>query len=275
MTISTASLTLARRLERAEATANAAFVEARARVAPSVGAAWIEVAGAYAMFDGPHSPLTQTFGAGLFDRFEAPEFAAAEAFFDSRGAATHHEICSLASEATTRLLHNRGYTAIERSTVLIRDTRPSQVPRDSGITVRRVAPDEIAQWARVSALGWSSAGPEVSAFVEQLGSIMGQARGTHCFLAEEHSQPIAAAALNISDVALLAGASTIPSARGRGAQRALLEARLAFAAGQGTDLAMIVTEPESASQRNAERAGFRPAYGRTKWQRPARLTADA
>jgi hypothetical protein len=75
-------------------------------------------------------------------------------------------------------------------------------------------------------------------------------------------------AVGATPVALLAGASTIPSARGRGAQRALLNARLLHAAAQGVDLAMIVTQPESGSQRNAERAGFRPVYSRSKWERP-------
>jgi hypothetical protein len=59
-------LALSRRLERTEASANAAFVEVRARVAPQSGAQWIEVAGTYAMYDGPRSPSTQTFGLGLF-----------------------------------------------------------------------------------------------------------------------------------------------------------------------------------------------------------------
>lgn len=55
------------RLERTEARSNADFVETRARLDPSVGAAWIEVGGAYAMFDGVGSPLTQTFGLGIFE----------------------------------------------------------------------------------------------------------------------------------------------------------------------------------------------------------------
>ena len=58
--------TLSRRLERAEASSNASFVEAHARLRPEAGAEWIEVAGAYAMFDGVHSPCTQTFGLGIF-----------------------------------------------------------------------------------------------------------------------------------------------------------------------------------------------------------------
>jgi GNAT superfamily N-acetyltransferase len=69
-------------------------------------------------------------------------------------------------------------------------------------------------------------------------------------------------------VAVLAGASTVPAWRGRGAQGALLRARLAHAASIGCDLAMMGAAPGSASQRNGERAGFRIAYTRIKWGRP-------
>lgn len=43
---------LSQKLERTEARSNADFVETRARITPESGATWIEVAGAYAMFDG-------------------------------------------------------------------------------------------------------------------------------------------------------------------------------------------------------------------------------
>ncbi len=66
-------------------------------------------------------------------------------------------------------------------------------------------------------------------------------------------------------VALLAGASTIPEGRKQGAQLALLESRLRYAAEQGCDIAMMCALPGSASQRNAERQGFRIAYTRIKW----------
>ncbi len=77
---------LACRLERAEGLACARFVEARARLAPDSVAQWIEVAGAYAMFDGPRSPSTQTFGLGLFQMPAAADMDALEAFFHDRGA---------------------------------------------------------------------------------------------------------------------------------------------------------------------------------------------
>ncbi len=69
----------------------------------------------------------------------------------------------------------------------------------------------------------------------------------------------------LDGVALLAGASTIPDARRQGAQLALLEARLRYAADEGCDLAMMGAQPGSASQRNAEQHGFRIAYTRLKW----------
>jgi ribosomal protein S18 acetylase RimI-like enzyme len=58
----------------------------------------------------------------------------------------------------------------------------------------------------------------------------------------------------------------VPEGRRRGAQQALLDARLRAAAARGCDLAMVVTAAGSASQRNSERNGFKVAYTRTKWQ---------
>jgi hypothetical protein len=261
-------MALARRLERAEAMANAAAVDARRELQPQIGADRIDVAGTYAMFDGPASPLTQTFGLGLFESFLDREFEEVEEFFAKREAPTSHEVCSFAALETLNLLSVRGYSPIEASTVLVRPTSAVAVPDSGAIDVRAIDEDEAPIWSRITAQGWGSESADLGAFVESLGAVMTHARGVTCFLAELDGEPIAAGALNITNgVALLAGATTIPSARKRGAQLALLQARLAFAAGRGIDLAMIVTQPGSASQRNAVRQGFRPVYTRVKWQR--------
>ena len=87
------------------------------------------------------------------------------------------------------------------------------------------------------------------------------------FFAELDGQPIATGAMSICEgVALFAGASTVPAGRRQGAQLALLNARLSYAAENGCDLAMMCAAPGSSSQRNAERQGFRIAYTRLKWQ---------
>jgi GNAT superfamily N-acetyltransferase len=266
-------LALARRLERAEAMANAASVDSRRDLQPQVGAEWIDVAGVYAMFDGPTSPLTQTFGLGLFEPFLARQFDQVEEFFTSRGAPTAHEVSSFVAPETLSLLSVRGYAPIEASTVLVRPTSTASDAGSGEITVRALGEDETPVWVRVAAQGWASESPELGSFLESLGAVVAHARGVTCFVAELDREPIAAAALNITNnIALLAGATTIPAARRRGAQRALLQARLAFAAACGIDLAMVVTQPGTASQRNAQRQGFRPVYTRAKWQRASDAT---
>ena len=110
--------------------------------------------------------------------------------------------------------------------------------------------------------------PRPLEFISSFGPTAAGAEDTHQFMAVQRGVPIAAGSLSIhGDVALLAGASTVPAARGQGAQRALLAARLSHAGAQGCSVAMMGAAPGSGSQRNAERSGFRIAYTRIKWHR--------
>lgn len=263
-------LTLAQRLERAEARANANFIEARAKLFPASGAAWIEVGGAFAMFDTPSSPLTQTFGLGVFDTITEVELARLEKFFEERNAPVYHEISPLADASLFALLHARGYEPFEFSSVMYRPiARTLSLGRtfEAKLSVRPMRAEEQALHAQISAEGWREFG-EVADFLLEIGEINTQRDGVVNFFAHWEDEPIATGTLCLSEgVALLAGACTIPRARKRGAQSALLETRLRYAAEQGYDLAMMCAAPGSASQRNAERNGFRIAYTRIKWRR--------
>jgi GNAT superfamily N-acetyltransferase len=259
---------LAARLERAEGFANVASVEARAAADPSSGATWTEVEGTLAMFDGPGSPITQTFGLGMNAPLTERALEEIEAFFDRRGAETMHETCPLADTALLQLLPGRGYRPIEQSSVMFQQLNESRVDTaksDPALRVRITDVSESLLWATAASRGWGDT-PEAAAFVLEFGKITSRAKGMTCFIAEWNGEPAAAAALSMhGGVAILAGASTIPEFRGRGLQSALLRARLAYAAERGCDLAMMAALPGSGSQRNAERRGFRIAYTRTKW----------
>jgi len=101
----------------------------------------------------------------------------------------------------------------------------------------------------------------------QVGLISPARKGSISFLAELEGKPGAAGVLCLHEgVALFGGSATIPELRRRGLQTALLEERMRYALEQGCDLAMMVAEVGSGSQRNAERNGFRVAYTRTKWR---------
>ncbi len=269
-----ADLHLSRRLEKAEGRSNADFVEARAAVSPESGACWQEFAGAYAMYDGAASPLTQTFGLGIFAETAGDDLGRIEQFFRERGAPVFHEVSPLADPALLPLLNERGYQPVEFTSVMFRPVRPGvglAQPRDESIRVRIVGADEQELWAQTAARGWAEFA-ELSEFMLGLAQVSAKRQEAISFLAESDGQPVAAGALSICEgVALLAGASTVPEWRKRGAQLALLDGRLRYAAEEGCDIAMICTQPGSASQRNAERHGFRIAYTRVKWHlaRPA------
>jgi GNAT superfamily N-acetyltransferase len=257
-------LALARRLERAEGHACMQFAEARRKLFPESGSDWMECAGAYVVFDGIGSPVTQTFGLGIFEELTGAALDTIERFFLDRGAQIDHEVSPLAGVATLDLLCARGYRPIEISSVMHGRAEP---PPPGKIKVRVTGPEEAQLWAEISARGWTHEHPELMPFMQQFGGIAAAKEGCTCFLAELDGQPGAAGALNIHDgVALFTGAATVPEMRRRGLQAALLQERMRYAADRGCDLAMMVAEAGSESQRNAERQGFRIAYTRMKWR---------
>ncbi len=262
-------LTLARRLERAEASGNAEFVETRARVSPESNAGWIEVAGAYAMYDTVTSPVTQTFGLGLFETITRAEIEVIEEFFRQRGAGVFHEVSPLADPALLTLLNERGYQPIEFTSVMFRPIRRDihfAELRNERIQTRLVEEADHELWAQTSAQGWSEF-TEYADLMLEMARVGAKRPGGLSFLAELDGRAIATGAMSICDgVALLAGASTIPEARKQGAQLALLDSRLRYAAEHNCDIAMMCALPGSSSQRNAERQGFRIAYTRIKWR---------
>ncbi|RPJ56862.1 MAG: GNAT family N-acetyltransferase [Acidobacteria bacterium] len=262
-------LALAQRLEQAEGQSGAAFVEARAVAFPESGARWTEIAGTYAMYDGVRSPITQTFGLGVFQGITARELEQIEQFFREYGAPVFHEVSPLAGLPLAALLSERGYEPIEFSSVMYRPVGPGAdlgLSLNEKIHVRPIEASEHAVWAQTAAKGW---GPisEFPDLFSDLARINPHRKDSVCFLAAVEGQPIAAGALCInSGVAVLAGACTVPEARKQGAQLALLDSRLRYAAERGCDIAMMCAQPGSASQRNAERHGFRIAYTRIKWR---------
>ena len=260
-------LELARRLERAEGQACLQFAEARRRLYPDSGAEWIECAGAYAVFDGVSSPVTQSFGLGLFEELSAASLDLMERFFLDRGAPVLHEISPLAGVAALDLLCSRGYRPIEISSVLYRSVEKPGVEEAAGIRVRVADPEEGQLWSEISARGWTYGHPELMDFVVQAGTICSARPRSPCFLAEVDGEAGAAGALCIHEgVALFAGAATVPELRRRGLQGALLEKRMRYAFAHGCDLVMMVAEAGGESQRNAERKGFQVAYTRMKWK---------
>lgn len=263
-------IVLSQKLERTEARANSDFVDTRARLDPASGAAWIEVGGAYAMFDRPESPLTQTFGLGIFEGATDEHLDEIETFFSKRNAPVFHEVSPLVDFSLMELLSGRGYRPIELTSVMYRelDVAIEKRERIPGLATRVIDENEVELWAKTSADAWTAEHKELGDFMFNFGSVSASCRGSYPYIAELNGQPIATGMLYIyDDVAMLAGASTIVSGRNQGAQTALLEDRLQFAVSKGCSLAIMGAAPGSQSQKNAQKNGFQIAYTRTKWQK--------
>lgn len=262
-----ADVNLARRLEAAEAYACAQFADARKKLDPDSSSTWMTCAGTTVVFDGVDAPTTQTFGLGLFDTLTPETLDEIEHFFQDRGATVMHEVCPFAGTGPLGLLCKRGYHPFEISNVMYREVERSGEPLSPNIRVRRVTDGEADLWGSISARGWTHEHPEFEDFVRSMGPMCVARQNSPCFLAEIDGVPGAAGTLIVHEgVALFGGAATVPELRRCGLQSALLHERMRYAAEHKCDLAMMVAEAGSNSQRNAERKGFQVAYTRLKWQ---------
>ena len=165
-------LALAQRLERAEGNACARFAAARRRLFPDCGSEWMECAGAFAVFDGIGSPVTQTFGLGIFEELTPASLDVIERFFLDRGAEVDHEVSPLAGVAALGLLCARQYRPIEISNVMYRLVEKPAAESHGKIDVRVTGPEEAQLWTDISAKGWTHEHPELLDFFQQTTAVL-------------------------------------------------------------------------------------------------------
>jgi MOSC domain-containing protein YiiM/GNAT superfamily N-acetyltransferase len=136
----------------------------------------------------------------------------------------------------------------------------------SGISLRVLREDEGETWLDVvrpiadeisfSMNTWGAAAPRLLA-----------ERDVHVLVAEESGRPVGCGALYINKkVGLLRTGVVQPAVRGRGLQRALIAARARLAAELGCDLLTSQAPPDSTSERNLVRMGFRRIGGRSVYR---------
>ncbi|MFY9608662.1 MAG: GNAT family N-acetyltransferase [Blastocatellia bacterium] len=264
-----ADIGLARRLEMTDALAGVEFARSWARLNSFTGEVFLPVAGGLASFAGIDSPVTQAFGLGLNGPVPEADMVGMEEFYDAHRSAVNIETCPLADPSLLKLLNERGYRPIEYSNVFVREltSDDSQAWPDptSQLRVRRPAHDEAESYSLLVSKSFFETA-EISPEFRSIFISCFSAAGAFFFIAEIDGVAASGGMMSIHQgVASLGGTGTLPEFRNRGAQKALLLARLALAAESGCDLAMVATQPGSGSQRNVERQGFRVVYTRTKF----------
>jgi Acetyltransferase (GNAT) family len=262
---------LAARIERAEAQLIAEATEAAGRRRSDGSGFVIPVAGGVATFAEEGSPYNKIAGLGFGDLPDAAALDEIEKAFAGRGAAAQAEVASLADPSLVDLLTERGYRLAGFENVLGRElttgSQPVEVP---GIDVRRSGPDELDAWVELvtdAEMHPDTQGIPMEEFprdvLERAERDSAAIQGIRRYVALRDDQLAGGASLRIAEgIAQLTGAATVPAHRRNGVQTAMLAVRLADAAAEGCDVAVITTQPGSKSQQNAQRRGFDLLYTR-------------
>jgi GNAT superfamily N-acetyltransferase len=266
-----ASVSLAARIERAEARLVADGATASDRRRPGRGAFALPLAGGFATFAGAVSPLNKVAGLGFAGPLDERELEAVEAAYAERACPVQVELSCLAEPPIGELLTRRGYALVGFENVLGRllPLESAPTPAD-GIVVTPSAEEEVVTWTDVVVTGFASPDAQGVPSHEQYAreaveAAIGDmaAAGVVRYLARRDGRPAGGASMRLSDgVAQLCGAATLPEHRRHGVQGALLAARLDAAGRAGCDVAVVTTKPGSKSQENAQRRGFELLYTR-------------
>jgi len=264
------STALAARIERAEADLIARCSEAARRRAGIDGFA-APIAGGVASFAGVGSPYNKVAGLGFGGVPDQAALGEIEKAFAACGSPTQVELAHLADPAIGALLSARGYQLESFENVLGR-ALTSDIERVTppGIEVRPSGEEEFAAWLDVVAeatvhpdtqgVPWHEEFPREVIIEAELDSAEA---GDVRYAALRDGVLAGGATMRLVDgIAQLTGAATVPEHRRRGIQTALLSARLADATAAGCDVAVIIVQPGSKSQQNAQRQGFDLLYTR-------------
>jgi GNAT superfamily N-acetyltransferase len=251
--LASADRALAQRIEAVDAAVASSFIQ---DVEPH---AMQKAAGGYCLFGGLGSPLTHAVGIGMSGPVDEAELDRIEEFYHSRGASCAIDLCPLADDGLIRMIQSRGYRVTELNNVLARRIGPGdRFPVHASI--RRISPAKEEAWSRVVLCGFADSDEPVPGMAEALTSSSPE---FHPFAATEEEAFVAGAAVGIrAGVAWCVGDATLPRARGRGWQQALIAARLRLAQASGCDLAGTAVLPGTSSHRNYLRAGFELIYMR-------------
>jgi GNAT superfamily N-acetyltransferase len=260
---------LAHRIERAEVDLIRAVNSAARRRRPD--GFLIPVRGGVASFAGDGSPYNKVTGIGFDGVPDPDELDLIEHAFASHGAATQVELAHLADPVIGEQLTVRGYRLESFENVLGRPLDEGDSPLAlSDLEIRRSPDTEFDVWLGVMAdavaapdtegLPWHEEFPR-EIYEEAMRD--GADAGIRRYAAVHEGMIAGGAELRIVDgIAQFAGAATAPAHRRHGIQNALLSIRLADAAAESCELAVIVTQPGSKSHQNAQRRGFHLLYTR-------------
>jgi GNAT superfamily N-acetyltransferase len=263
---------LVRRLETAQALQGRSFLLETQRKSPTGPARALRGRWGFAHYFAEGHFLNQALALGLAGPVSARQLDRIEALLGRGGHPVVLELAPAADPGLTALVADRGYRIQAFQQVLARalgETSGMRAVRASRVQVHCAKTDEMEVWRRVVHAGFQNldalpVGEEAPVAFDP------EAQGNRFLLATVDGEPAGAAVLGcFQNVGVCSATSVLPRFRGLGAQRALIEARLALARDAGCAWACAAVLPGAASQANLERCGFAVVYPKLEMARTA------
>lgn len=267
-----ADAALAARIDRAEARMCAGIASFVSAGQPEARSTVIPISGGLAVFVSPSSPVNKVIGLALETPLDLEALDQIEAAWRSRKEPVRVELSVLSDPSVGGALTDRGYRLHGFENVLgVAIDGVAIAPRAQHVAVDLVEDDDLNHWLDIAVeafmnLDGTGSVADDALPREQLAKVLQEVTGAPGFiryLARVDGEAVGEAAMRIDgDLAQIAGAGTLPHARGRGVQKALLHRRLADAHRAGCTLAVVTTAPGTRSQDNVMRRGFELLYTR-------------
>lgn len=227
------------------------------------------IAGGFAMAADGHESLLQNrvLGLGLHEPLTDAVLEQTLAYYPE-GKSFALNLCPFAglTEGGVQLLR-REFATFFHHLKWVRDGAPATAV-DTTLEVVEIGRSRAQEWAAL----YAEIHELSPAYAAWSASAIGREGWTH-HLALDRDRPVAGAAMYVHEgLAWLGKMGTLEPHRKRGAQGALIAARVSAGRAAGVHTFALETAPDwpdlpGGSLRNAARAGFRPAYARPSWVR--------
>jgi GNAT superfamily N-acetyltransferase len=267
-----AAIALAARIDRAEARMCAEVAHFVGASQPDAAPAVVPISGGLAVYVTPSSPVNKVIGLALDTALDVETLERIETHWQGKGEAVRVELSVLADPSVGSILTDRGYRLHGFEHVLGLELNGREpAPATTNISVDLATEQELPTWIEIAVeafmhLDGTGSVPDDALPRDRLAKVIEEVMGAPGFLrylARIDGQAVGEAAMRIDgDLAQISGAGTLPHARGRGVQKALLQRRLLDARRAGCKLAVVTTAPGTRSQENVMRRGFELLYAR-------------
>ena len=257
---------LVQRVEHSAARLSALEADTLASVVPHSGARWAPLDGGTLVAMGHGRYVNRGVGAAVGEMAPDALLDEVEAFYGIDGLPPSLEVCPWASDALVAELRRRGYVVDWFRNVYAHDLRA--LPPRSRVQIEEVGDDLEPQWTAVLGSQYEP-GSAARTNSDEFSAAVHRVPGAENLVAMIDGRVVGSGSLTaVRTVAWLGGATTLPEARGRGAQYALLADRLYRARHMGCTLAAVTAVPDGASARNLLRVGFQLLYTQAVLTRP-------